>query len=66
MAGTIPVTAKYLGDSANLGSTSDPVNLVVSAPVPRPKVKSRLEVDALKAIEQGKKASSRSPCPLRR
>ena len=56
-AGTIPVTAKYLGDSANLGSTSDPVNLVVSAPgAPAPKVKSRLEVDAPKVIEQGKKA----------
>jgi uncharacterized repeat protein (TIGR01451 family) len=56
-AGTIPVTAKYLGDPANLGSTSAPVNLVVSAPgVPTPKVKSRLDVDAPKVIKKGKKA----------
>lgn len=56
-AGTIPVTAKYLGDTANLASTSDPVNLVVSAPgAPAPKVKSRLEVDAPKVVKQGKRA----------
>ena len=56
-AGTVPVTAKYLGDPANLGSTSAPVNLVVSAPgVPTPKVKSRLDVDAPKVIKKGKKA----------
>jgi uncharacterized repeat protein (TIGR01451 family) len=56
-AGTIPVTAKYLGDPANLGSTSAPVNLVVSAPgAPTPKVKSRLDVDAPKVIKQGKRA----------
>ncbi len=56
-AGTIPVTAKYLGDAGNLASTSAPVNLVVSAPgAPAPKVKSRLDVDAPKVIKQGKKA----------
>ena len=55
-AGTIPVTEKYLGDTANLASTSDPVNLVVSAPgAPAPKVKSRLDVDAPKVIKKGKK-----------
>jgi hypothetical protein len=57
-AGTIPLTAKYLGDGANLGSTSAPVNLVVSAPgAPAPKVSSRLDVDAPKAIKKGKKAT---------
>lgn len=56
-AGTIPVTAKYLGDAGNLASTSAPVNLVVSAPgAPAPKVKSRLDVDAPKVIKKGKKA----------
>ena len=51
------MTARYLGDSANLASTSAPVNLVVSAPgAPAPKVKSRLEVDAPKVVKQGKKA----------
>lgn len=56
-AGTIPVTAKYLGDSANLASTSAPVNLVVSAAgAPAPKVKSRLDVDAPKVIKKGKRA----------
>jgi uncharacterized repeat protein (TIGR01451 family) len=57
-AGTIPLTAKYLGDGANLGSTSAPVNLVVSAPgAPAPKVSSRLDADAPKAIKKGKKAT---------
>jgi uncharacterized repeat protein (TIGR01451 family) len=56
-AGTVPLTAKYTGDPANLASTSDPVNLVVSAPgAPAPKVKSRIEVDAPKVVKQGKKA----------
>ncbi|GAA1436462.1 S8 family serine peptidase [Mycobacterium cookii] len=56
-AGTIPVTAKYLGDAANLASTSAPVNLVVSAPgAPTPKVTSRIDLDAPKVIKKGKKA----------
>lgn len=56
-AGTIPVTAKYLGDGSNAPATSAPVNLVVSAPsAPAPKVKSRLDVDAPKVIKKGKKA----------
>ena len=56
-AGTIAITAKYLGDAANLGSTSAPVNLVVSAPgEPTPRVKSKVMVDAPKVIKQGTKA----------
>ena len=56
-AGTVPVTAKYLGKGPNAAATSAPTNLVVKAPgAPAPKVKSRLDVDAPKVIKQGKKA----------
>ena len=56
-AGTIPLTAKYTGGPGILGSTSAPVNLVVSAPgQPAPKVQSKLTVDAPKEITKGKKA----------
>ncbi len=57
-AGTIPVTAKYLGDATNQGSTSAPVNLVVSTPsAPTPKVRSKVSVDAPKVIKKGTKAT---------
>ncbi|GAA5105411.1 hypothetical protein GCM10023339_01250 [Alloalcanivorax gelatiniphagus] len=52
-AGTVPVTAKYLGEGPNAGATSAPVNLVVGAVA---KVRSRLDLDAPKVIEKGKKA----------
>lgn len=55
-AGTVPVTARYLGDGTTLGSTSAPVNLVVSAPgQPAPKVKSSVDVDAPKTVKRGSK-----------
>ncbi|NYE36382.1 putative repeat protein (TIGR01451 family) [Nocardioides cavernae] len=52
-AGTIPVTARYLGDTANAAATSAPVNLVVGAVV---KVRSKLDVDAPRTVKKGKKA----------
>ncbi len=54
-AATIPVTATYSGDAGTLGSTSAPVNLVVSAPgQPAPKVKSRVQLDGPRSVKAGK------------
>ena len=54
-AGTVPVTATYSGDAGTLGSTSAPVNLVVSAPgQPAPKVKSRVQLDGPRSVKTGK------------
>ncbi len=55
-AGTFPITAKYLGDGTNGASTSDPVNLVVTAknsPVPADKVTPKISTKMVKPVEVG-------------
>lgn len=56
-AGVFPITAKYLGDATNHGSTSAPVNLVVEAPgQPQPKVGSKIDIVKPDSIRKGKRA----------
>ncbi len=56
-AGTVPVTAKYVGDAANAAATSTPVNLVVTAPdQPMPQVRSKILISAPHAVRKGHRA----------
>ncbi|MCW2736582.1 S8 family serine peptidase [Nocardioides sp.] len=59
-AGTIPVTAKYLGDGSNGTSTSAPVNLVVAGPnTPTGKLTPKIGTKMVKPVEVGKKVKLR-------
>jgi hypothetical protein len=54
-AGTYPVTARYTGDAGTLGSTSPPVNVVVTAAgQPVVKVKSDIVIKTPKQVKVGK------------
>ncbi|WP_210503222.1 S8 family serine peptidase [Nocardioides xinjiangensis] len=58
-AGTVPVTAKYLGDAASAPATSAPVNLAVTANGPVDKARAKIATKVVKPVEVGTRVKLR-------